>query len=116
MRANEFLTEEPKRGKQLDAQKKVSPGAVFTPDGFYDMYRAGVIMGRSPEDMSDIDPYSFITRLPMVVTYTDEERDMVKKAFQKLGVPFKEHTPQGSEEPDAINNVSPSTSFKGYPR
>jgi hypothetical protein len=115
MKASEFITEE-KRGKPLDAQAKVSPGAVFTPDGFYDMYRAGVLMGRSPAEMDDIDPYSWITKLPVIVTYTEEEREMIKKTFKKMGIPFKEHIPQGSEEPDAINNASPTQGFKGYPR
>ena len=116
MRAKEFVNEDRKRGKPLNAQEKVSPGIVYTPDGFYDLYRAGVLMGRSPEEMDDIDAYSWVTKLPMVVTYTEEEREMVKKAFAKLGVPFKEHMKQGSEEPEEVNSKSPTQGFKGYPR
>lgn len=114
MRAKEFINENRDRGKPLDAQEKVSPGVVYTPDGYYDLYRATLIMGRAPDEMTDVDPYSWVTKLPVVVTYTEEERDMVKKAFQKLGVPFKEHMKQGSTEPDPINNVSPTKQFKGY--
>ncbi len=114
MRAKEFIKEARERGKPLDAQEKVSPGAVFTPDAFYDMYRAGVLMGRSPDEMSDIDAYSWITRRPMLVTYTEEERDMVRKAFNKLGIPFQEHIKQGSEEPDPVNTASPMKGFEGY--
>lgn len=115
MRASEFITEE-KRGKPLKAQSAVSPGMVYTPDAWFGMYRAGVLMGRSPEDMSDLDPKSWITALPALVTYTDEERDMIKKAFKKMGIPFKEHMPKGSKEPDPINTKSPTQQFKGYPR
>ena len=72
MRASEFITET-KRGKVLDAHAKVSPGAAFTLDGFQDLYRASQIMGRCPEDSFDIDPYSYVTNRPVIVTYTDEE-------------------------------------------
>jgi len=113
MRASEFITET-HRGKPLEAQSSVSPGAVFTIDGREDLYRAMAIMARHPANADDIDPYSFVTDRPMIVTYTDEERDMVKAAFKKMGIPYKEHMPQGSKEPDDINHTSIATGFKGY--
>lgn len=113
MRAKEFVVET-RRGQVLDAHAKVSPGAAFTLNGFGDLYRASLLMARSPEDSSDIDPYSYLTNRPMIVTYTDEEEAMVRDAFKRMGLDFKEHVSSNSEEPDAINNVSPHVSFKGY--
>lgn len=113
MRAKEFVVET-KRGKPLDAQKSVSPGAVYTIDGLFDLYRASQLMARAPVGSDDIDPYSFVTKLPLIVTYTDEEKQMVRDAFKRMNIEFKEHIPGDSEEPDAVNNVSPVTGFKGY--
>jgi hypothetical protein len=113
MRANEFVIET-RRGKVLDAHAKVSPGAAFTLDGWTDLYRASMLMARCPADADDIDPYSYVTNRPMIVTYTDEEKKMVKQAFKRMGIEYHEHTPSHSEEPDAINNVSPIVSFTGY--
>ena len=115
MRASEFIIEA-KRGKPLEAQAAVSPGAAFTPDGGVDLYRASKIMARCPADTSDIDPYSWATSRPMIVTYTDEEKAIVKDAFKRMGIEYQEHMSGHSEEPNAVNNVSPTQAFKGYPR
>jgi len=115
MRASEFITET-QRGKPLDAQVKVSPGAAFTLDGFMDLYRASMMMARSPDNMDDIDSYSFVTNRPMVVTYTDEEKKMVKDAFQKMGINYSEHMSMNSEEPEGINTQSPTFSGKVFGR
>jgi len=113
MRANELIIET-KRGKPLDSQEKVMPKSVFTPDGFVDLYRASGIIARLPASTEDIDPYSFVTKLPMIVAYTDAEEKMIKDAFKKMGIPYKQHVHTKSEEPDAVNNVSPMVGFKGY--
>ena len=113
MRATEFIAEI-KRGKQLAAQVAVSPGAAFTLDGFQDLYRASAIMGRCPEDSFDIDPYSYVTNRPVIVTYTDEEKKMVKQAFKRMGINYEEHASSGSKEPDGINKQSLVIGFKGY--
>ena len=113
MRAKEFVTET-QRGKPLDAHAKVSPGAAFTTDGYLDLYRASAIMARYPADTSDIDPYSFVSGLPMIVTYTDEEKEIVKQAFKRMGIPYQEHITSSSQEPDAINTKSLVKGFKGY--
>lgn len=73
-------------------------------------------MARLPAEHQDIDPYSFVIGRPMLVTYTDEEREMIRNAFKAMGIDFNEEMQQGSEEPDGINNVSPTQGFKGYPR
>jgi len=113
MKASEFVTETT-RGKQLDAQVKVSPVTAFTVDGFHDLYRASGIMARLPANTDDIDAYSYVTRFRVIVAYTDEERKMIKNAFKKMGVPYKEHVKSGSEEPDGVNNTSIAVGFKGY--
>ncbi len=115
MRASEFITET-QRGKPLDAHAKASPGASFTLDGFQDLYRASAIMARlgNDEDADDIDSYSYVTNRPLIVTYTDEEKKLVKAAFKKMGISYSEHMPSGSEEPEAINTQSTVIGFKGY--
>jgi len=114
MKASEFIVET-QRGKPLDAQVAVSPGAAFTIDGFYDLYRASMIMGRLPGNADDIDAYSFVTNRPMIVTYTDEEKLMVQQAFKKMGIPYSEHFGStDSEEPSEVNTDSPVVSFPGY--
>lgn len=113
MRASEFVTES-SRGKALDAHSKVSPGTAFTTDGYVDLYRASGMMARCPAESDDIDPYSFVTRRPMIVTYTPEEEAVIKDAFKRMGIDYHQEMTRGSEEPDAVNNVSPTQGFKGY--
>ncbi len=115
MRASEFITET-QRGEPLDAQKKVSPGAAFTLDGFQHLYRASAIMARCPDNLDDIDPYSFVTNRPMIITYTDEEKEMVKAEFKKMGINYSEMISSKSEEPDGINTQSPTYSGKVFGR
>jgi len=113
MKANEFITETD-RGKMLDAQASTMSGVSFTIDGNIDLYRAGMLVAGMPEDSTPMDSYSVVTGRPFIVTYCEEERQMIRQAFKKMGIPFKEIVHQGSEEPDNINTVSPHVSFKGY--
>ena len=48
--------------------------------------------------------------------YTEEEKAIVKDAFKRMGIEYQEHMSGHSEEPNAVNNVSPTQAFKGYPR
>jgi len=98
---------------------EANPGSVYTADKYYDMYRASMLMGRLSnkhvdEEFPEIDAYSWINNAPMLVTYTPEEYEMAKTAFAFMGVPMKTHVPLGSDEPDAVNKVSPFKPFKGY--
>ena len=113
MRAKEFLKEDP-RGKLLAAQISTMPGVAFTPDPGIDLYRAGMMVAGMPEDEVDCDAYSVVTGRPFIVTYCEEEREMVKQAFKKMGIPFKELVPQESKEPEAINTQSIVRGFQGY--
>jgi len=113
MRAKEFVTEV-KRGKPLNAVAAVNPGTSFTTDGFTDLYRASQLMARLPGNVGNIDPYSFVTNRPMIVTYTDEEKKMVKDAFKAMGIDYHEELNSGSKEPEGVNTKSPTQGFKGY--
>jgi len=105
---------EAKTGKMPLNYWEANPGSVYTADKYYDMYRASMIIARLPDEASDIDPWSWINNAPMMVTYTPEEFEMAKKAFAFMGIPFGQHVPPGSDEPSAVNKVSPFKPFKGY--
>jgi hypothetical protein len=113
MRAKEFVTET-KRGKPLAAVAAVNPGTSFTADGDINLYRAAQLMARLPASHDDIDPYSFVTGRPMIVTYTEEEKKMVKDAFRAMGIDYHEDLTSGSKEPDPVYTVSPVKGFNGY--
>ena len=113
MRAKEFLPEST-RGRFLDAQTSTLPGVGFTIDGNIDLYRAAMLVAGMPDDIADMDPYSIVTGRPFVVTYCPEEQEMIRQAFKKMGIPYKEIAPQGSKEPEGINTQSITSSFKGY--
>ena len=125
MRASEFLQEEKglrlkyRKGKAPHVHQAASPGHVRS-KGYYDMYRATMAMAGMDADGNNEnmpDPESWIGGDGLVNAFTDEEREMAKKAFTALGMVSKEdgsHT--GSHEPDAVNTQSPVVAFKGYPR
>lgn len=113
MRAKEFITEK-KEGSINKSFADVNPGAVYTPDKYYDLYRVAMIMGRLPEKLEDVDAYSWIGMAPFIGTYTKEEYEMAKKAFAFMGVPFETHVKPGSKEPEGVNTESPMKAFKGY--
>ena len=113
MRAKEFLPES-MRGSLLDAQVSTLPGVGFTIDPGLDLYRAGMLVAGMPEDSAPMDPYSVVSGRPFIVTYCPEEQEMIRQAFKKMGIPYKEIVPQGSKEPDSINTQSITSSFKGY--
>ena len=108
------ILHEAKIGKMPRTYWEANPGAVYTRDKYYDMYRSSMIIARLPEDPSDIDPWSWINNTPMMVTYTPEEYEMAKKAFKYMGVPLGQHVPPGSDEPEAVNKNSPFKPFNGY--
>lgn len=106
---------EDKVGKMHDNFQATLPGAVFTKDRFYDIYRMSMIAARIPEDPSDIDIYSWIGQSPYVGGYTEEEIEIAKKAFKAMGVPVGKHIARtGSTEPEGVNTQSPMQGFKGY--
>jgi len=113
MRAKEFINET-QRGGLLDAQPSVLPGVGFTIDGNIDLYRASLMVSGMPEEFHNIDPYSIVTGRPFIVTYCPEEQEMIRSAFKKMGIPYREIISQGSKEPENINTQSIVQGFKGY--
>ena len=89
MRASEFLQEEKglrfkhTKGKAPHVHQAASPGHVRS-KGYYDMYRATMAMAGMDKDGNNEhmpDPESWIGGDGLVNAFTDEERDMSKKAF-----------------------------------
>ena len=119
MRSREFIREANKKGKLSHTAASASPGALRI-DGFYGLYRSAIAMAGMDQNGNmdhDIDSESWIGSDGYVGTYTDEERQLAKKAFAKIGMSssdFGDGSP--SQEPPAVNTASPVIGFKGYPR
>ncbi len=65
-----------------------------------------------------IDQESWAGRHNIATPYTQEEQEMLEKAFQAVGSKFEDlnHGDYNSREVDAVNKISPVKGFKGYPR
>ena len=113
MQAKEFLPES-SRGSLLDAQSSTLPGVGFIIDGNIDLYRASMMVSGMPDDVAEMDPYSIVTGRPFIVTYCPEEQEMIRQAFKKMRITYKESVPQGSKEPEGVNTQSITKPFKGY--
>lgn len=121
MRAKEFLKEGGvtygratlKRGKVPHNFKDSTVGTVRN-SGYYDLYRASLAMAGYPDNEHDVDPASWAGSDGYVLTYTEEEKEMAKAAFDKIGIEYADDSPGPSHESDAINNESPMKPFKGY--
>jgi len=123
LRAKEFLGEAGftygratlKRGKVPHNFKDSTVGTIRN-SGYYDLYRATLAMAGYPDNEHDVDPSSWAGSDGYVLTYTPEEHEMAKKAFEKVGIEYSDDSPGPSHESDAINIESPVKPFKGYPR
>lgn len=117
MRAKEFLCEQ-HHGEMHDSYEYACPGAFggVGIDKYYQLYRAAMLMGRSPADISDFDTESWIANQPFVGTYTKEEEEKMRAAFKALGIKPKTHVSRGSMETPGTNTKSIVKPFKGYPR
>ena len=121
MRAREFVIEDRtdrRAGKMHPTHHVANPGALTSTDmdRYYDMYRAGMLMGRSPGDLNKVDPASWLNNRAYFGTYTEVEREKIKRAFQELGLSMQELVSPGSEECADTNVTSPIKAFQGYPR
>jgi len=117
MRSYDFIVEQ-RKGKVPDTYNNASPGAYGAVgiDKYYQLYRASMLMGKSPDSIKELDTSSWIANQPFVGTYTKAEEQKTKAAFKALGVKPKAHiTPPSQETPDT-NIASPVKGFKGYPR
>jgi len=112
MRANDFLTEK-KQGKVSQELKAASPGSYSNPlDRYYGLYRASMIMARSPGNSDDIDTESQMGVRPYMGAYTEVDKQKIEAANKALGVKTTVTARGPSEELEGGNTVSPMTGAK----
>ena len=130
MRAKEFIVERTDSRKTIDRRHgriagKLKPeydyphpGALTSSDAdrYYDLYRAGMLMGRAPADVHKVDSASWMNNRGYFGYYTQADKDKIETAFKELGLKPETLVEPGSMEPPGINTKSPVKSFKGYPR
>lgn len=123
MRANEFVKES-KVGK---ISKRLQQGTVglnkFRDQQFADrVYEINrIMMAVASTDgtfVPEIDGESWAGRNNIAAPYTQQEQNMLKKAYQAVGSHHEDlnHGDLRSQEHPAVNTTSPVTAFKGYPR
>ena len=122
MRATEFIQES--RGKITHRQQDASVGLnlFFDPsrtDSTYTLNR--VMMAVASTDgtfVPDMNDESWIGKDRSAHPYTEEEQQMLIKAFKAAGAEYKDLNNGNfkSEEPPGVNITSPVQGFKGYPR
>lgn len=130
MRAREFITERTDSQRAVERRSRrpagdlrdeydyASTGALTSSDAdrYYDLYRAGMLMGRAPADVHKVDAASWMNNRGYFGYYTDVERDKIETAFKELGLRPETLIEPGSQEPPGVNSKSPVQSFQGYPR
>jgi len=130
MRAREFVTERTDSeraasrrhrrptGDLRDEYDYASTGAITSSDAdrYYDLYRAGLLMGRAPADVHKVDAASWMNNRGYFGYYTEPEREKIEAAFRELGLRPETLIEPGSQEPPGVNIKSPVKGFLGYPR
>lgn len=130
MRAREFITERSdsvravgrRRNRQAgdlqDEYDYASTGALTSSDAdrYYDLYRAGMLMGRSPGDLHKVDASSWLDNRAYFGYLTPVEKEKVQQAFRELGLSTEQLVADGSRECEDTNIQSPVRPFQGYPR
>ena len=123
MRARDFIVER-KVGKISKRQNQATVGlnkfrdAQFA-DRTYELNR--IMMAVASTDgkfVPDIDGESWAGRNNIAAPYTEEEHDMLKKAYQAVGSHHEDlnHGDLRSQELSSTNKASPVSAFRGYPR
>jgi hypothetical protein len=116
MRAKEFISEQytvPEVvGDNPEHEPRTVPGAYVIPDAsksFYQMYRYGIMMARSPEPQPDAfeDQTSLGDKL-IVVPYSEGGMETIQGASKATGKPaVKAHTKNLRDEDPTTNHKSP---------
>jgi hypothetical protein len=88
-------------------------------DRVYELNR--VMMAVAATDGSfvpDIDQESWAGRYNIATPYTEQEQEMLEKAFKAIGSDYEDlnHGDYQSREVESTNKTSPVQGFKGYPR
>jgi hypothetical protein len=123
MRASEFITEDAV-GKVGHRRQQATVGLnKFKDDKFADrVYELNrVMMAVAATDGSfvpDIDQESWAGRYNIATPYTEQEQEMLEKAFKAIGSDYEDlnHGDYQSREVESTNKTSPVQGFKGYPR
>lgn len=118
MRLIEFTSKSLKSGNPSKVFSKANPGALtgIQIDKYYDVYRASLLMGKSPGDLSKLDPGSWINNQPYFGAYTDADENKIRAAFKAMNIKPRILVQPGSREHENIHHTSPVKPFKGYPR
>ncbi len=114
MRAKEFITEVTQK-KITKRQAKSARGLNYYSDserwnGDYVAYRLGMACAGTDGIIEpNIDAKSFIGKSKSTHPYTEQEQQMLKKAYKAIGASYKDpfHGDMRSQELDSTNNVSP---------
>lgn len=122
MKAKDIITENLRSGRPdgelPDHYDRANPGAItgVTMDRYYDMYRAGMLMGRAPATFDPVDAASWLNNRAYFGAYTEIDREKITQAFKELGIKATPLTSPGSNEPLDTNARSPVVAFRGYDR
>jgi hypothetical protein len=111
----EAIMAEAKQGKLTKRQHNATRGMQLVSDGEkwngdYTMYRVGMaVAGTDGTNDPDIDQSSWVGKYKTTHPYTDQESDMLKKAYKAVGANYKDLNKgdNRSQELDSTNKTSP---------
>jgi len=121
MRAKEFITEQEDYQKDFaadhkDYEAREVPGAFIIPDAsnnFYNMYRYGILMARSPEPQPEAfdDQTSFADKM-IIAPYSDGDQTIMQGASKLSGhAAIKSHRYNSKAEHPDVNQISPVAKY-----
>jgi hypothetical protein len=120
MRAKEFIQEQYEAHELMSAhpehETRSIPGAYIVPDAsqnFYQMYRYGIMMARSPEEQPDgFDDQSAMADKLILTPYADADMEIIQGASKTTGKPaVKAHTEHLRDEKSDTYKTSPVAKF-----
>ena len=118
---NEELTEAGLKSKKITKRQQQSTRGLNTYsdsehwNGDYTAYRLGMAVAcTNGKNIPDIDPKSWIGKAKSTHPYTQEEQEMLKKAYKAAGAAYKDenHGDMRSLELDSTNKASPIAKLK----
>ena len=119
MRAKEFISEQYEEqfsADHKDWEYREIPGAFTIPDAshnYYQMYRYGILMARSPEPQPDAyDEQTQLGDQMIIAPYSDADEIIMKGASAVSGQsPKKQSDYNNKQESKFVNPVSPVAKF-----
>ena len=112
MRANEFITESKQPPKRYKESTRGLHKFGINGDRYYELYRVmlAVASTNGVDDVPDhVDPESWAAQGAFAIPLTQEEQNMLKKAYAKIGTEFEDLNKgdMRSLELKMINKTSP---------